>query len=403
MKIAFVTPQMIVGGAETYIVRKSEWLIKRGHDVIVISAGGCYVDQLPEKVSHYEIKELLYAPYSMSGFHLMDVLKKISDIIKKESVDVIEAHNAFPVLYITMSYSFHGCPFLLNALLELNYDGNYQLCLLTKLLSKRSRYFTLTLSMNDYIERKCKARLSPHILPIPINAPSDLSITEEKYLLSVGRMGTDKMYIKHLIVSFCNLKKNRIIDSEVKLVIVGDGNLYGEVNEMASQANRELNDNCIILKGTVIGQELSNLYKCCMAYIGVGTTLLIAASFAKPIILASGFYEFQPFAFGYWGAHYDLDKHSLGGGPDYLDCKMSFEQAILEIVRSQDFRKELSVKSYSLFKEVYDMDKIMFDWESFFKKNINVLNDNILALWGKVFLLLNICLYPIYKLYKIIK
>ncbi len=31
MKIAFVTPQFVVGGAEIYILRKSKWLIEHGH------------------------------------------------------------------------------------------------------------------------------------------------------------------------------------------------------------------------------------------------------------------------------------------------------------------------------------------------------------------------------------
>ena len=38
MHIAIVTPQMIVGGAETYIIIKSRWLIAHGHQVTVVSA-----------------------------------------------------------------------------------------------------------------------------------------------------------------------------------------------------------------------------------------------------------------------------------------------------------------------------------------------------------------------------
>lgn len=39
MHIAFVTPQMIIGGAETYIITKSRWLISHGHTVTVVSGG----------------------------------------------------------------------------------------------------------------------------------------------------------------------------------------------------------------------------------------------------------------------------------------------------------------------------------------------------------------------------
>ena len=111
-------------------------------------------------------------------------------------------------------------------------------------------------------------------------------------------MGADKMYVKHLIIDFGKLKKKRLIDDDIKLVIVGDGDLYNEVLELAVRINKDLPNESIVLKGTVIGVDLDNLYRSCMGYIVIGTTILIAASFAKPVILASGYKKFQSFAFG---------------------------------------------------------------------------------------------------------
>ncbi|MFQ9296391.1 MAG: glycosyltransferase [Bacteroides fragilis] len=403
MKIAFVTPQMIVGGAETYIIRKSQWLIKHGYDVIVISSGGCFTNGLPQGALHYEIKDLFYAPFSIPFSRLRNVLKKLSNIIVKENVDVIEAHNAFPILYVAMSYTSHKCSFFLNVLLESSYDENYQLSFLTRMLSRRGKYFTLTEDMNSYIECKCKTKLNVNVIPIPINGCENIDTTiEGRYFLSVGRMGADKMYVKHLIIDFGKLKKKRLIDDDIKLVIVGDGDLYNEVLELAVRINKDLPNESIVLKGTVIGVDLDNLYRSCMGYIGIGTTILIAASFAKPVILASGYKKFQSFAFGYWGTHDDLDQFSIGGGDKYIKYKISFEEALFQVARSKDFRKELAAKSYSLFKQVYDMDIIMKQWELFLRKEADKLYDENLSFWGMFICLMNIILHPIYKLYKFI-
>lgn len=387
---------MIVGGAETYILRKAEWLIKHGHEVIVISAGGCYEEQLPKEICHYELKELTGAPYSFSASKLEQISTRLSDIIKEKGIDIIEAHNTFPIYYVIMSYSKHYCPFILNVLLELNYDNNFQLCLLTYILNKKGLYFTLTKTMNNYIENKCRTHLSPQIIPIPLSLPIEICKKESKYLLSVCRLSSDKMYVIHLIHSFEKLMIEERIDSDIRLIIVGDGELYNYVNEIATKVNKGLNFCAVLLKGTIIGKELDDLYKNCMAYIGVGTTLLIAASFSKPIILASGIKNLDGFAYGYWGNNETLDRDSITGTQSYNNYKMTFENAIEKVTNNEMFRKELSMKSYTLFNKTYDIDKIMNKWEDCYRDTINVRYDYQLAFYGKLFHFFNLLLHPVY-------
>jgi hypothetical protein len=50
--IAFFTPRMVVGGAEMYVINKSNWLINRGYNVLVLSEEGQWVDKLPSTVVH---------------------------------------------------------------------------------------------------------------------------------------------------------------------------------------------------------------------------------------------------------------------------------------------------------------------------------------------------------------
>ena len=62
MKIAFVTPMMVIGGAETYVINKCDWLIDRGFEVIVISEGGENVKNLPDGAEHIILKGISLSP-----------------------------------------------------------------------------------------------------------------------------------------------------------------------------------------------------------------------------------------------------------------------------------------------------------------------------------------------------
>ena len=63
MKIAIVTERMIVGGTETYIIRKSRWLLNHGHQVVVISEGGELAGALPDGVKHVTVDFTGRPPY----------------------------------------------------------------------------------------------------------------------------------------------------------------------------------------------------------------------------------------------------------------------------------------------------------------------------------------------------
>lgn len=98
MRIAFIIPQMIVGGAEQYVAVKCDWLNKHGHKTIVISAGGCNIHSLPEETTHYTVKELIIPNYVLSHKLSNETSGKISHILQSEKIDIVEAHNTWPIV-----------------------------------------------------------------------------------------------------------------------------------------------------------------------------------------------------------------------------------------------------------------------------------------------------------------
>ena len=104
MNVAIVTPQMIIGGAEQYIITKSKWLVENGHDVIIISEGGENVKNLPNKVRHFQLEKISQPTYLFKYGRLLEMYYQLSRILKDERIDIVEAHNTWPIIHVIGAY-----------------------------------------------------------------------------------------------------------------------------------------------------------------------------------------------------------------------------------------------------------------------------------------------------------
>ena len=91
MNIMFLTNKFITGGAERYILKKADYLLKSGHGVCVVSGGGDYVSQLEDHKIPFEL-----LPELKKNFNLLDpceVLQLITTIgkfVEEHRIDIIE-------------------------------------------------------------------------------------------------------------------------------------------------------------------------------------------------------------------------------------------------------------------------------------------------------------------------
>ena len=92
MKVLQILPELNVGGVETGTVDFAKYLVKHGHQSIVVSNGGKLVSILEQSGSkHYTLpvhKKSLWV-----GFHLIKILRKI---IIEEKVDIVHARSRVP-------------------------------------------------------------------------------------------------------------------------------------------------------------------------------------------------------------------------------------------------------------------------------------------------------------------
>lgn len=372
IKIAFVTPLMIIGGAETYVINKCEWLIANGFDVIVISEGGENVANLPHGTVHIKLEGISLPPLVFTNSQYNKFKQNLKTVLLDNEVDVIEAHNSYPIVHVASVYKGTKIPFFINVLSELAYYRNPLLKIITKKLNGFDLFYLLTPKMNQYIEEVTKLKLNPNIIQIPVKPISINDINPNgKYILSVSRLSEDKDYVRYLIEDFTRLYESNDKFKEYKLIIVGDGKLYNELNELAATINKRLVKELIQLKGTIVGKDLEELYQNCSMFVGMGTTLLLAASCAKPSVIAGFTPETNKFAWGFWGEN-NLDANIIAISSPENRSAISFQSAI-EIIIESDTRSNVAGNAaLKMFKENYDYNSIMILWKKEYYKIIEI-------------------------------
>lgn len=92
MKILQILPELNVGGVETGTLDLSKYLVRLGHKVVVVSAGGALVGELEASgARHYTL-----AVHKKSVFSIYKLIPVLADIIKREEIDIVHARSRVP-------------------------------------------------------------------------------------------------------------------------------------------------------------------------------------------------------------------------------------------------------------------------------------------------------------------
>jgi lipopolysaccharide heptosyltransferase II len=94
MKVLQVLPELNVGGVESGTVDLAKWLVREGHEAVVVSGGGRLVKQLENcGIKHYQVPVGKKSPFSA-----WPSIRALTDIIRKENVDIVHARSRVPAL-----------------------------------------------------------------------------------------------------------------------------------------------------------------------------------------------------------------------------------------------------------------------------------------------------------------
>ena len=373
LRIAFATPCFIIGGAESYIIVKSKWLLEHGHEVIVISEGGENVKNLPFGVQHVTFN-MNASPSLLSRREYNLYLEQLSNLLCSYSIDLIEAHNVSPAIHIAFCFKRTGIPFFINILSQVPYDRNPVLRKLTYNLDKLGLYYTLNSEANAYIEKKVGHKLYPTLLSIPFKGILPSKVAPQKYILSVCRLAPEKMYVKYLIEGFGKLVCGHKIASEYRLMIVGDGPLLEEFTMLSNEINTKIHKEVVVMCGTIVGEELDNLYRDCALYVGVGTTLLLGASAGKPCLLPGYTDEMRSLAWGLWGEML-IDRECLVAYAGQGRVGKTYDDFLEELLNCPAKLEKGAEMAYETYKSSYDSEVILAQWFHEYLRIIGLFSD----------------------------
>jgi len=351
--LLFVNNISDIGGAELYILRKSNFIAKKGFEVYIISAK---TKDIKFKgllnYSFLEIKEMLFSPTLFFKKRKEKIINEILDFIDYTEKDeiLIESHQVNPALWAEMfaekvkAKNLVYCigPFDLQKEIYKNFFNKKLLS--NELLGCNESYIPDTFGLiynNNYFnipfDRNEIEIVAPHKNK---NNNYDLRI------LTISRI--EKRYIKQSILDLINFSKlNSKLRIKYDLILSKDKGK--EYDQLAKIVENNKQGNLIInLKGPVT-KLTSDLFEGYTLFIGMGTAVLNAVSMGLPSLIVD--YRNNKY-YGFFG----FDYHEFGSGVKIAD--KSLDYFLYKILDNEVDLEKIKEKGYNFFLENYDSERV---------------------------------------------
>lgn len=289
MNVLLASMTLDIGGAETHVVELAKGLKKMGHNPIVVSAGGVYVQELLEdSICHYE------APLNKKDIKsLTRSIKVLSSTIHEKKIDIIHAHGRIPALNSKIVSMSKGIPFMTTA--HAKFDDS----LIYKYTSFWGReVICVSEDVKNHIIDKFnvkeeKITIIPNGIDTVKFSPREDSV-DLKNELALGENRLKVVYISRISGPLAELAKLVIeVGSQIfretegiELVVVGDGDDFSSVQEAADEVNSQYDRRIIHMLGK--RTDIPEILSIADIAICVSRTALEAMASEKPVVLAGG-------------------------------------------------------------------------------------------------------------------
>lgn len=287
MKILLAAMSLDIGGAETHIVELASELTRRGHEVIIASAGGVYVRDIEARGIRH-----VYAPMDRRSVSCMlRSLKILRSLIRREKPDVVHAHARIPAFLCGLLRLILRFPFVTTA------HGVFQTGLGLRLLTNWGQR---TLAVSEDIKRYLLENYSvkEDQITVTINgidtekfAPLEsgpemrraLGLPETGFVIGhISRLDDNTTLVaEHLIDLAPRLDKAL---GGASVLITGGGQHYEELLEKARAVNEQAGRDLVVMTGP--RTDISQVLQAVDLFVGVSRAALEAMAAEKPVILA---------------------------------------------------------------------------------------------------------------------
>ncbi len=287
MNILMTTMKMDIGGAETHILEATSALVRMGHHVTVVSAGGVFVPEL-EAAGVAHVTAPLHTRRPDQVVRAMCILRKL---IRDGGFDVVHAHARIPALLCHICCKQYKMRFVTTA--HLNFKVNWIWRMLT-------RWGERTVAVSDDIKRYliddygvCSDNISVTINGINLDTYdpdintdavcAEFGLQPDRHrIVCVSRMDADR---SEAAVQLATIAPQLwAADDRTELLLVGGGDDFPRLKAAAERANAAVGRRIVILTGP--RTDINRLIATGDLFVGVSRAALEAMAMQKPVILA---------------------------------------------------------------------------------------------------------------------
>ncbi len=359
--------QLNIGGAETHVVELAKELKRRGYNVIVTSNGGVYVKELEEcGIKHYAVPMQNKKPQNM-----LKAAQLLKRIIVDENIDIVHSHARIPSFILGKLHKSMKFPFVTTA--HWVFNTKYGLKYITdwgqKTVAVSEDIKTYLIDNYKIPEHDIRVtingidtdKFSPDVSPE--DAKKEFNIADNENVITyVSRMDESRSLAAKQLIEAVPALMDEI--ENLRVLIVGNGDDFETVKEMADKVNDASGREVITLAGS--RTDINKLIAPCKLFVGVSRAALEAMAAEKPVVIAGNE--------GYIGL---FDESKLEVGIDTNFCCRGCVMSSAELLKNDisgffkmdaERQKELGVYGREVIKENYSVSRMaddtiaVYDW-----------------------------------------
>lgn len=221
MKIAHILPELNEGGVERHVLSLVKGLSERGHEIIVVSAGGRFASKLTPGVRYLELpvhrKNLITGVLCAS---------RIAALVRRKEIDILHAHSRVPAWTALCARWLCGVPFVVTA--HSRYSHNFRLHPFTRANGAICVSYAVRDHLAGWLPDKKLVRVIYNARPKGVKAWRGGTESGPRRMLYLGRL-TPKKGIGVLIDALAKLESTSWV-----LDVVGDGPMKDELKDRAA-------------------------------------------------------------------------------------------------------------------------------------------------------------------------
>lgn len=301
MRILMLTDRMDIGGAQTHIATLCRALCAQGHEVTLLSAGGCFADGL----RRYGVHTASWPSDKRTPLAVFRCAVRLHRLLKKDTFDVLHAHTRFTATLASRLFG-RRCTVVTTAHLPFS---------TTRAQRALMRWGRHTLAVSEDIKRYLikSYGLSEEQITVTVNGIDTDTFCQVEHsgmtVVHTSRLDPDRAAAALALCEIAPALLRRFPDARIH--IVGAGAWRARVCSLAEQANRRIGYEGVRISEGVA--DLGDVLKEGCVFVGVSRAALEAMSTGLPVILAGNE--------GYAGV---LDEHTVAKAASSNFCARGF-------------------------------------------------------------------------------